>query len=73
MKYLVDSDWVVDYLGGRQAAVVFLSTIAEEGLAVKKIMSAFQLLKRILLIFYNWYTSLRCITEINVSVSVSII
>jgi tRNA(fMet)-specific endonuclease VapC len=37
MKYLVDSDWVVDYLVGRQAAVVLLSTIAEEGIAVSLI------------------------------------
>ncbi len=37
MKYLVDSDWVVDYLVGRQAAVALLSTIVEEGIAVSLI------------------------------------
>jgi len=34
MKYLVDSDWVVDYLAGKQQAMAFLSSLAKEGIAV---------------------------------------
>ena len=34
MKYLVDSDWVIDYLAGRQHAITLLSSLAKEGLAV---------------------------------------
>jgi tRNA(fMet)-specific endonuclease VapC len=37
MKYLVDSDWVIDYLVGKQQAVVLLSTLAKEGIAVSLI------------------------------------
>jgi tRNA(fMet)-specific endonuclease VapC len=37
MKYLVDSDWVVDYLVGKQQAIVLLSTLAKEGIAVSLI------------------------------------
>lgn len=37
MKYLVDSDWVIDYLVGKQQAIVLLSTLAKEGIAVSLI------------------------------------
>lgn len=37
MKYLVDSDWVVDYLVGKQQAIVLLSTLAREGIAISLI------------------------------------
>lgn len=37
MKYLVDSDWVIDYLAGRQAAITLLTSLAREGLAVSLI------------------------------------
>ncbi len=34
MTYLVDSDWVADYLKGRSPAVRLLNSLATEGLAV---------------------------------------
>ena len=34
MNYLVDSDWVADYLKGRQQAVDLISRLGEEGLAI---------------------------------------
>lgn len=34
MSYLVDSDWVADYLKGRQAAIALLDPIFSEGLAI---------------------------------------
>jgi predicted nucleic acid-binding protein len=34
VKYLVDSDWVADYLKGRDAAVSLLQSLAPEGLAI---------------------------------------
>lgn len=34
MRYLVDSDWVADYLGGQQAAVELLDGLVPEGIAV---------------------------------------
>jgi tRNA(fMet)-specific endonuclease VapC len=34
VKYLVDSDWLADYLKGRPAAVTLLQTLAAEGLAI---------------------------------------
>jgi len=34
MSYLVDSDWVADYLKGRQAAVSLLDSVFPEGLAI---------------------------------------
>jgi tRNA(fMet)-specific endonuclease VapC len=37
MKYLVDSDWVIDYLAGRQHAITLLSSLAKEGLAISLI------------------------------------
>jgi tRNA(fMet)-specific endonuclease VapC len=37
MNYLVDSDWVIDYLVGKQQAIVLLSTLAKEGIAVSLI------------------------------------
>jgi tRNA(fMet)-specific endonuclease VapC len=37
MKYLVDSDWVIDYLTGRQHAITLLSSMAKDGLAVSLI------------------------------------
>ena len=37
MKYLVDSDWVIDYLVGKQQAIVLLSALAKEGIAVSLI------------------------------------
>jgi predicted nucleic acid-binding protein len=37
MKYLVDSDWVIDYLAGRQQAITLLSSLAIEGLAISLI------------------------------------
>src|SRR5437588_25255 len=37
MKYLVDSDWVVDYLAGRQRAIDLLSSLASEGIAISLI------------------------------------
>ena len=36
-RYLVDSDWVVDYLKGRQQAVQLLSQLAPSGLAISLI------------------------------------
>lgn len=37
MKYLVDSDWVIDYLTGKQYAITFLSSLAKEGFAISLI------------------------------------
>lgn len=37
MKYLVDSDWVVDWLKGREPAVERLSALAPDGLAISLI------------------------------------
>ncbi len=37
MKYLVDSDWIVDYLAGRQHAIDLLSSLANEGMAISLI------------------------------------
>jgi tRNA(fMet)-specific endonuclease VapC len=34
VKYLVDSDWVADYLNGRTAAVSLPQSLAQEGLAI---------------------------------------
>ena len=34
MKYLVDSDWVVDYLKGRSNALTLLDDLLHEGLAI---------------------------------------
>lgn len=34
MKYLVDSDWVVDYLKGRPNALTLLDGLLHEGLAI---------------------------------------
>ena len=34
MKYLVDSDWIADYLKGRTQAVELLNALASEGLAI---------------------------------------
>ncbi|HUZ78934.1 MAG TPA: type II toxin-antitoxin system VapC family toxin [Chloroflexota bacterium] len=34
MKYLVDTDWVVDYLRGREPRVSILNSLAEDGLAI---------------------------------------
>ncbi len=34
MSYLVDSDWVADYLKGKPQAIGLLSQLAQEGLAV---------------------------------------
>ena len=34
MKYLVDSDWVADYLKGRAAAVSLLQSLAPDGFAI---------------------------------------
>jgi uncharacterized protein YjaZ len=34
MKYLVDSDYVVDYLKGRSVAITLLDTLVPEGLAI---------------------------------------
>lgn len=37
MKYLVDSDWVADYLKGRPEASDFLRSLGTEGLAISLI------------------------------------
>jgi predicted nucleic acid-binding protein len=37
MSYLVDSDWVVDYLKGKPAAVSLLQLLAPQGLAISVI------------------------------------
>lgn len=37
MSYLVDSDWVADYLKGRDEARQFLSSLAPEGVAISLI------------------------------------
>lgn len=37
MKYLVDTDWVAEYLKGRQPAVSTLALLAQEGLAISLI------------------------------------
>lgn len=34
MKYLVDSDWIADYLKGRPPAVTLLRGLAPEGQAI---------------------------------------
>ncbi len=34
MTYLVDSDWVADYLDGRQPAVALLARLAPSGIAI---------------------------------------
>ncbi len=37
MKYLVDSDWVVDYLAGKQHAISLLSSVWPDGIAISLI------------------------------------
>ncbi len=37
MKYLVDSDYVADYLGAQPHAITLLSSLVEEGLAISLI------------------------------------
>lgn len=37
MKYLVDSDWVADYLGAKQRAIQLLDTLAHDGLSISLI------------------------------------
>ena len=37
MKYLVDTDWVADWLNGRPEAVELLSALREDGLAISLI------------------------------------
>ncbi len=37
MKYLVDSDWVVDYLAGKQQAVSLLTSVWQDGIAISLI------------------------------------
>ncbi len=37
MNYLVDSDWIVDYLNGLGDAVAFLDTLRTEGFAISAI------------------------------------
>lgn len=37
MKYLVDSDWVADWLAGRQSAIELLTTLSQDGLAISLI------------------------------------
>ena len=34
MEYLVDSDWVADYLNGREQAVTLLQSLSADGLAI---------------------------------------
>ena len=34
MPYLIDSDWVIDYLGSRPEALRLLETLADEGVAI---------------------------------------
>lgn len=40
MTYLVDSDWVADYLKGRTTAVTVLTDLFAEGLAISIITFA---------------------------------
>ena len=40
MKYLIDSDYVVDYLKGRSVAITLLDTLVPEGLAISIITYA---------------------------------
>ncbi len=37
MKYLVDSDWVVDYLIGKQQAIDLFSFVSQDGIAISLI------------------------------------
>jgi len=37
MKYLVDSDWVVDYLSGKQQAISLLTVVWPDGIAISLI------------------------------------
>lgn len=37
MKYLIDSDWVADYLRGRSQAVDLLNRLSHDGLAISAI------------------------------------
>jgi tRNA(fMet)-specific endonuclease VapC len=37
VRYLVDSDWIVDYLGGKQEAIIFLDALLPEGIGVSLI------------------------------------
>jgi len=37
MRYLVDSDWIADYLVGKQEAVALLDALVSDGLAVSLI------------------------------------
>jgi len=37
MKYLVDSDWVVDYLAGKQQAISLLTFVWPDGIAISLI------------------------------------
>ena len=37
MKYLVDTDWVVDYLAGKQQALSLLSSVWQDGIAISLI------------------------------------
>jgi predicted nucleic acid-binding protein len=37
MKYLIDTDWIVDYLKGKQPTVQLLDTLAHDGAAISLI------------------------------------
>jgi len=37
MNYLVDSDWVVDYLAGKQEAISLLSSVLQDGIGISLI------------------------------------
>ncbi len=37
MKYLADSDWVVDYLIGKQQAIDLFSSVSQDGIAISLI------------------------------------
>jgi tRNA(fMet)-specific endonuclease VapC len=37
LTYLIDTDWVADYLKGREAAVSLLDQLADEGIAISAI------------------------------------
>ena len=40
ISYLIDTDWIIDYLKGKEAVVEAINSVAEKGLAVSIISIA---------------------------------
>jgi hypothetical protein len=39
LTYLIDTDWIADYLGGKQSAIDLLESPKDDGLAISLVTS----------------------------------